>query len=368
VKIYVTFLLSIVVTVLLAQDSITQKKYFINFNLHYGFIVAHNPNMEYLIKRHIVGTEVTLIVPASGEKQWERIYKNPEKGIGMYLSDLGNPRQLGYAAGLFPFVNFPLNPGQRFKLYLRSGNGIGLITKPYERITNHKNNINGSYVNEFIYLRLNAVYCLAKNLRMETGIGLTHLSNGNWAQPNLGINLATVNLAFSAHDYPTSNLKYHPLPDTLRQKRKLTPFISLLVSGGQSELNHRDGKKYGTYALALFGWKPVSPKSRFGLGLDFFYDKSNLARAREGSIYYTSDTGLTNVQAGIRLGYEMVVGKFAIPIEMGSYFFTRSTANGPFYHRVGLRYYANNHLILAYTLKTHWATAENIEFAIGYKF
>ena len=104
------------------------------------------------------------------------------------------------------------------------------------------------------------------------------------------------------------------------------------------------------------------------MGLDFFYDKSNLERSRIGSIYYTSDTGLTNVQAGIRLGYEIVVGKFAIPIEMGSYFYTKSTANGPFYHRVGLRCYISKHLILVYTLKTHWATAENIEFGVGYRF
>jgi hypothetical protein len=353
---------------LFAQSSTPNNQKHFNFNAHYGFIMAHNPNMNYLIKRHITAGELCLIQQSNGAKKWERIYKNPEKGIGLYLANLGNPQQLGFAIGLYPFVNFPLNPSSKFKLYLRSGNGIGVITKPYKRFTNHKNNINGTYLNEFIYLRLNSVFPLTKDLRIETGIGLTHLSNGNWAQPNLGINLLTINTGITLAGYQDSNDKYKPALDTTPNKLDYKPFFCVIASGGPTELNYRDGKKYGSYALALFGWKPVSPKSRFGAGFDFFYDKSNIARSQTGSIYYKSDTGLTNIQAGIRVGYELVVGKFTLPIEMGSYFFTKSTANGPLYHRFGIRYYINKHLILAYTLKTHWVTAENIEFGIGYRF
>lgn len=323
--------------------------------------------MEYLIKRHIPVGEINLIQPTYGEKQWERIYKNPEKGLGLYVAYLGDPQQLGYAMGLFPFVNFPLNPGRKFKLYIKAGNGLGLITNPYERLKNHKNNINGSYLNEFIYLRLNSVYRLSKNMRMETGLGLTHLSNGNWAQPNLGINILTVNMAVSMHDYEKPNYKYHPALDSLPSKFTRKPFATAIMSTGLNELNARNGKKYGTHALTLCGWKPVSPKSRFGVGLDLFYDYGNIARAQQHNSFDTSNK-LNNLQAGIRLGYEMVVGKFTIPIEMGSYFFSKTTVNGPLYHRVGLRCYVTRHLIVVYTVKTHWATAENIEFGIGYRF
>ena len=355
-------------SVLFGQDSLKTKKYFLLFNAHYGFIMAHNPNMDYLINSHIQAAEIDLIQPTSGEQQWERVYKNPEKGLGAYLANLGDPQQLGFACGIFPFVNFPLNPGRKFKLYARAGNGIGLITKPYERLTNHKNNINGSYLNEFIYLRLNSVFNIAKDLRIEAGIGLTHLSNGNWAQPNLGINIATLNLSMAMHEYKKVNYKYVPAADSVPQRFSRRPFASVIASAGLNELNKRNGKKYGTYCLALFGWKPVSPKSRWGCGLDFFYDFGNIARSTEGSTYYTSKKDLSNIQAGVRLGYEIVVGKFTMPFEMGSYFFTKSTANGPLYHRVGLRCYVSKHLILAYTLKTHWATAENIEFGVGYRF
>jgi hypothetical protein len=354
-------------SVLFGQDTLSKKKYFLSFNAHYGFIIPHNKNMEYLIKRHIPAGEISLIQATHGEKQWERVYKNPEKGLGLYVAYLGDPKQLGYAMGLFPFVNFPLNPGRKFKLYIRAGDGLGLITNPYERLKNHKNNINGSYLNEFIYLRLNSVFNIAKDLRMETGIGLTHLSNGNWAQPNLGINLATINLAISMHDYEKPNYKYHPKLDTVPQKFTRKPFVSVIGSVGLNELSARNGKKYGTYALAFFGWKPVSPKSRWGGGIDLFYDFGNIARANQHDIFDTSKK-INDLQAGVRLGYEFVVGKFTLPIEMGSYFFSKTTADGPLYHRVGVRCYVNKHLILVYTLKTHWATAENIEFGAGYRF
>ena len=77
---------------------------------------------------------------------------------------------------------------------------------------------------------------------------------------------------------------------------------------------------------------------------------------------------LNNLQAGIRVGYELSVGKIGLPMEMGAYVFTKTTINGPLYHRIGVRYYANKHLIINYSLKTHWATAESLEFGLGWKF
>ena len=335
-------------------------------NAHFGIIIAHTPNRASLKKSHIGAGELTLARKATGEKKWERIYKYPEKGLGLYMATLGNPEQLGQAIGFFPFINFPLNPGRKFKLFVRAGDGLGIITNPYERTKNHKNNINGTYINEFIYLRLYSIYHVSKRVRMETGIGLTHLSNGNWAVPNLGINIATLNMGLSFHKSGLEQIKQRRIDTTLlRFDRK--PFVTVIGSGGVNETNYRNGKKYGTFALAMAVWKPVSQKSRFCIGHDLFYDMSYLAKAEERGTFDTSKK-LNNLQAGVRLGYEMVVGKVAMPIEMGYYYHTKTTVNGPLYHRVGLRFYMTEHLILAYTLKTHWATAQNIEFGVGYKF
>ena len=177
-----------------AQDTLPPKKLFIGFCTHYGFIIEHRANMDYLIKKHVPAGELNFTLQTNGEKHWEQVYKNPEKGVGIYFADLGNPQQLGQAIGFFSFINFSLNPDRKFNLYFRSGNGIGIITKPYSRINNHKNNVNGSFINAFVNLRLSSVFFPCRNLRLETGIGLTHLSNANWSLPNLGINIATINI------------------------------------------------------------------------------------------------------------------------------------------------------------------------------
>ncbi|TAL61464.1 MAG: hypothetical protein EPN85_04790 [Bacteroidetes bacterium] len=355
-----------------AQDTLRTPsgagaKPFITVSTHYGFIMAHNPNMEYLIKSHIGGGEVSLALQTQGEKNWERVYNNPEKGLGFYLAELGNPLQLGQAIGLFPFVNFPLNPGRKFKLFVRTGNGLGLITKPYEKKLNHKNNINGSYFNEFIYLRLYSVFHPFKNIQMQTGVGLTHLSNGNWAVPNLGINIMTMNLGLRFYKFDSQKGIPKTARDTSSEKISKKLFVTTNFLSGINETNYRNGKKYGTFALTLSVWKTVSPKSRFCAGNDLFYYMSNLAKAEEKGTFDTSNK-LNNLQAGFRLGYEIVVGKIALPIEMGTYYYTKTTADGSFYHRVGLRVYMTKRLILNYTLKTHWFTAENIEFGAGYRF
>lgn len=354
-----------------AQDTLTSPlgagaKLFISGCGHYGFLVAHHQNMDYLIKSHVPAGELNFILQTNGEKHWEQVYKHPEKGIGFYFAGLGNPEELGQAMGIFPFVNFPVSSGKKFKLYLRAGDGIGIFTRPYDRISNHKNNIIGSRINGFVNLRLNSVFFPWKNIRMETGIGLTHLSNGAWSVPNLGINIATINfgIGFKAKEIkPVKKTETGSAPQVFFPKY----FFTLIAAAGVNETNPPDGEKYAAYSLIASQWKTVSEKSRFCLGGDLFYEMANIARAKRDTIFDTSNK-LNNLQAGIRFGYELAAGKFSLPLEMGAYLFSKITSDGPLYHRIGVRYYANKHLIINFTLRTHWATAENLELGIGYRF
>src|ERR1035437_3481906 len=357
-----------------AQDTLPSKKLFINFSAHYGFIVAHHQNMDYLIKHHIAAGEIDLVRITNGEKSWQKTYKNPEMGLGLFCAELGNPKQLGEAIGIFPFINFSLNPGRKFKLYFRVSNGIGIVTKPFDRINNHKNNINGSYLNTFINLRLNSVFYPGKKIRMETGIGLAHLSNGAVALPNLGINLATINVGISflkpqvtSHSERSPSDKSQeiqsPKPEIINPKY----FFSLTAAAGPNGINPPGGKEYAGFMFSASGWRSVSEKSRFGAGLEAMYDFSNIEDAKRDTAFDTSKP-LNNLQAGLKFGYELVIGKISLPLEMGYYLFSKTTRGGPFYHRIGIRYYVNKHLLINYTLKTQWATAENLEVGIGYRF
>lgn len=349
------------------QDSTRYKNVFVDLNGYYGFIVPHHNNMEYLIKRHITAGELNLLIQGNGEKRWEQLYKNPEKGIGFYYAGLGNPEALGAGLGIYPFINFPLNPGRKIKLYLRSADGVGFITKPYDRLTNHKNNINGSIINAFVNIRLNTVFYPTKNLRMETGIGLTHISNGSFATPNLGINIVAANLSMSilTNKIPFTVIPPSQLPrDTIKHRKY---FVTIIAAAGFNENSPPDGKKYPVFSIYPSVWKTLSEKSRICLGADAFYEFANIYSAQKDSIYDTSKP-VNTLQAGIRIGYELVISKFSLPVEMGVYTFSKMKYLGSMYHRIGIRYQASKHIIINYSLRTHWATAEHIEVGLGYKF
>ncbi len=351
----------------IGQDSLSTKKLFINLSGHYGFIIPHHKNMEYLIKRHVFAGELDYVFQTNGEKRWEKIYNHPEKGLGFYCADLGNPDQLGEALGLFPFINLQLNSSKKFKLCFRVGDGLGIVTKPYNRIKNHKNNINGSMLNTFISLRLNSVFYPWKNIRMETGIGLTHLSNGAYATPNLGINIPTINIGLSVFQKNLAPAGKTAPADTANKNNSRKYFIMAVVAAGPNQNSPPGGKTYGAYTFYTGVWRSAGEKSRFCLGTDAFYEFSNIYYAINDTLYDTSKK-INTLQLGTRLGYELVIGKVSLPVEMGYYWFSKITTIGHFYHRIGIRYQVSKHIMINYSLRTHWVTAENLEIGLGYKF
>src|SRR6185436_19585867 len=82
--------------------------FWVSANTHYGFVIAHNQNMQYMIQGHVPGGEVNFFKTTDGSKAWQRAYQNPEIGISVFYLYLANPVQLGFGMSINPYVNFPL--------------------------------------------------------------------------------------------------------------------------------------------------------------------------------------------------------------------------------------------------------------------
>ncbi len=75
------------------------------------------------------------------------------------------------------------------------------------------------------------------------------------------------------------------------------------------------------------------------------------------------------MQEGIKIGYALRIGSLELPLEFGRYVHTLcKETTGNYFHRIGLRYYLKNNLLVNFTLKTHWAVADYWECGIGYVF
>jgi len=343
------------------QDSVRCGRW-ITVNAHYGYIVPLYSNaMDILIKAHVPAVEIDYMNKTTGELPWQHAFLCPETGVAFFCAWLGNPAQLGNMYGIYPYVNLHLQKSYREALYFRIGSGIGYFPVIFNRLTNHKDNVIGAHFDAMINLRLNAHFYLSQNLRLEAGIGATHCSDGNYQTPNLGINLLTVNagLSYCLGSY------YHRPPcykDSVRKQNKTEN--NFYMGLGLSEMEPPGGKKYGAVTINYTHYYVINNRSKFGFGADVFDNYTNIARMAADSIYLKSP--LENIQLGVKGSYELTLGKISLPIEIGAYVYTKYQGI-EVYNRIGVRYYANKHLILTQTLLLHIASADYMEWGVGYR-
>jgi hypothetical protein len=345
------------------KDS-SKRNFVLSAQGHYGFIISHHGNVSHLIKGHVGGVEMNYIFRTSGRQCWQPIYNYPEFGICAVHLDLANPSALGSMEALYPYTNIRLNKDTRnFRFNLRMGLGLAYVTKPFNRETNHKNNVIGSHINGFVNLRLSASFMLSKSWRMDTGVGLTHASNGATATPNLGLNIATLNLGIG---YVFGNKNLQMKCDSIMPPAPKKWHPSILLVAGLKELEHPDGPKYYAYGAMLNIYRTHSYRTRFGGGIEVAYNSATKKQLINDSVSVIKTRDI--IQAGVKISYAFTLDKISFPIDFGVYVYKSKEENDQFFHRIGVRYMITPHLIANITLLTHWAKADYFEWGIGYEF
>ena len=126
------------------------------------------------------------------------------------------------------------------------------------------------------------------------------------------------------------------------------------------------GTNYGAFTISTsLDWIKTQ-KHRFVLGAELGYNGGNIKRLDDNVIVNKKSDLL---QEGIKIGYALRVGSLELPLEFGYYLHTLcKKENGNYFHRIGLRYYCPNNLVVNFTLRTHWAVADYWECGLGYVF
>ena len=340
--------------------------YYIRTSGNYGYIMQHRNNVGHLIKGHIYGGEIDFIRPTKGDKLWHYENNFPERGLAFSYYNLGNPKQLGHMFALAPFYDIPLNKRKSAsRLYMRLSLGVSYTTKKFDPLENHKNNLISVGFNPFVNFKWFYQFDINERMRIETGLNFAHASNGKYKTPNLGINMLTFNGGFTYK---------------IRSKKECAPVVC-------SDSSSCRPSKHELYALAAVGFNEVEPPGgpkflaqtyilgyyynvrnthKFGTGLDAYYLGAVVEQLyREDSVIYSNK--LNYVQLGTKFSYCYNVGRTSFPVEFGYYLRTPYLGDGMFFHRIGVRHYLKNNIILNFSLKTHWAVATFFEFGAGYR-
>ncbi|MEJ7912878.1 MAG: acyloxyacyl hydrolase, partial [Chitinophagaceae bacterium] len=164
-----------------------------------GSFLATAPKASFIRDSYSSFTELIVSRQTRGDKEWHGFNNYPEVGISTVYGNPGSRQYLGKSLSVFPFVRFPLLHEHSYKLKFRAGTGFTWIEKPYDIISNHKNTLIGSHLNQYIHLSLENEIRLSKSFYLNAGVAFTHISNGGAQLPNFGLNfpMMTAGLRYS---------------------------------------------------------------------------------------------------------------------------------------------------------------------------
>lgn len=347
--------ISILCGKLLAQ----QREWGIEVYPKAGFLLAHRAVMAHLPQEHVFGGEITAFIQTNGSKRFHQVYNYPKIGVSFVGTTIGNNELLGQMYAGYAFIDFPFRKNEKHEFSGRVGLGLSALTKVFDQHTNPKNVAMSSHLNAYVSLGIKYRYYFGKT-HLVAGMELSHSSNGSSKVPNLGVNLPYLSVGAG---YTFNKVqKIENLQEFNKQPWKFT----LLGIVSAKEVFPTGGPKYPVYALSAMARKVFSPKSGIEIAYDLIYKTSIKDYKRE--VYTEDKSGWDITQMGIYCGYILPFEKLHFIVGMGAYLKDKYNPDDHFYHRLGLRYQANKHLLLNLTLKAHWAKADYIEYGIGYTF
>lgn len=341
-----------------------KNDFYIRGAFNYGFIMQQHNSIGDLVNGYIGGFELNYVKPSTGNKLWHYENNFPERGIGFSYFNLNNPKQLGNLYATYVFYDIPLNKKNKpFRLYMRLCDGLSYVPIHFDPITNHKNEVISSPINQYINFKWYYRWDITQWLRWEVGLSFAHSSNGRFEVPNLGINLVTLNTGLIYKFHAKEKTPVTLVDSSAKAKSKNELFFWLAY--GENQFGEPGGKRYLAQSYSVAYYRNKRNTHKFGVGLDVYYNAANLAQMQDDGVYIASRW--ENIQVGPKLAYAYNIGRLSFPIEMGYYVYTKYKADGMFFHRIGFRYYFKNNLIAIFTLKTNWGVANYIEFGVGYR-
>lgn len=317
--------------------------------------------------------EVTYGALTRGKKEWHNYYGNPAWGVSLVWHRYREVAIWGSSIGIIPHMEFNIAKNRRNLLSFRVGTGIGIFSKPFNHVNNHGNKAIGSSITAAMQLGVIYHYKITPSIEAQTGIVLTHYSNGNIKEPNWGINSFHWMLGIA---YIMDSKKNDFLNEDSFKRKKL---INKPKYQNRLEFYAASGTKEGDYRTTnsrtlffsgstMYGIK-LGYRTKFGLGFDYMYDPSNFKnknRTQWGLSDSTNYNFIDKWDLGLKFGHELIVGKLDFITYMGLYLHTKAILHKPIYSRIGLKYNFHPKWYFGIFLKTHLSVADYIEFAIGY--
>jgi len=324
-----------------------------------GYLMPHRSTMAHLVDYHAYGFELGGVLQTNGKKQWHHDFNFPEVHLSAVYADLGNKEVLGSAFGLAGGIYLPFFKKNGWSLGSHLESGVAIVTKQYDVNNNPKNNAIGSHLNCLVSFGLQfEKQFIQQALAVE--FSMTHLSNGAYRLPNLGLNLPFVGINYTRFFRPIKEVNEN-VEARIRQQSKSWEFFTQLV-GSVKQIYPTGGSTYGVVSLTNYTHYKFSNKCIVEGGVDVIYNGSTVA-------YNGGGLGKEmNFQLGIYSAYVLPIHKFEMFVAMGRYIYKPLFPEGMWYHKLGGRFQIVEKLWANISIKSHWAKADYFEYGLIFKW
>ena len=366
---YISTLIVLIVAVnAFAQPSDKLAGYGIEVNPVFGKILKHNyvfppvPNSSYAL-------DVCILKRTTGKKAWQTQRNYPLVGLGITYTDYGIDSIYGKCIGLYPVWEIPIISGEQLEWTCRFGYGIGYMTKRFERYPsdNTINNLIGSRLNNFTMFTTQLRYKLSHKVHVHAGFNFTHVSNGSFRLPNLGVNM------YGGH----VGVRYFPVTDdpqrtSIQAGRLPNKFGAQLRAGiGFVEYNNVDGPSYPVYAATALGYWRYGGKNKVLFGVDYNYYTSVYSFLKNNEIEVGNEKA-KSWEGVIFIGHEFLIGRFGVIAQFGIPFKHPEFNQDKTVQKLGYSYYLLQkekgiirNVALNCFIKSNNLEASNLEFGLG---
>jgi hypothetical protein len=315
------------------------------------------------VEAHTLDGEISVSRATFGTKAWQQIHGYPRIGLALDYLDLGRPTLTGHVIALIPNIQWNLVHNNSSALFFRLGFGTGYFDKIFNVQTNYKDKAISTPFNVCIQLNATATHKISDHFEINGGLSFTHFSNGSLRVPNNGINIPA--LVIGADYIITQPKAYSPLSPEAMAVKKVAYFYAYSALSFETKGYNRE-KHYTIYSISAVYGKRISRKSKMGIGLDVYYDRTipsdSMGQTRAPKNFNEP------IEAGIKIEHEVVMGNLGIVTNAGRYIYHINKINGPWYQVIGVKYNFCPNVFAGMFLKTHFASADFIQFAVGVNF
>ena len=335
---------------------------YLDLNYFKGTIPLHNTDILHLIQGHPEGVIVGWNHRTNGKKDWEHRYNYPDFGASFMYQDLKN-EVLGNTFGFYGHFNFYF---LKRRLMLRVGQGFVVATNPYDKTSNPKNIAFGSKLLGSPYLMLNYKKPnVLGPIGIQSGLVFFHTSNGSFKAPNTSVNTIAFNIGIN-YDLDTKEIIYEAPPEMAEVSKALN--YNFVLRSGINQTDVVGSKQYPFYTFSAYAEKRFNFFSALQFGVDAFFSYALKEEIKYRSVAFPeepSDPNADYKRIGGFLGYELFINKWSVVAQTGYYLYYPFDYEGRIYNRLGLKYYFSKQWFGAFTIKSHIANAEALEFGIG---